>query len=357
MKRWIVAGAVLVAAAGWAEGPRVVGYYPSWVGDEFPPEKIEYTKYSHLCHAFLPVEADGTPHGEGTVPSRTLTGMAHAAGVQVLLSFGGSESGGRYNPMTRSADRRKRFVAGAMKLIEDYGYDGLDNDWEFPESAVDRENYGKLNHELRAALDRLGKRLHRPLLLTAALPAGDWSGKWYPTDVLVKTYDFVNVMTYDFAGEWGETAGHNAPLTKSSRDPEGGSVMDAMAYWAGRGIPKAHLNLGLPNYGRGFDVPEPYMKTKADAKSKVSELDYRDAVKLLAQGWTRTVDGETGGPWLLAPDHSAVFGYDDADSLVRKVRWAKAAGYGGIFYWDINADRMPDGSHPLVDASASAWRE
>jgi len=356
MKLMLSAGVALLAGLAAAGSPRVVGYYPGWVADEFPPEQIDFAKFTHLNHAFLPVDENGVPGTEGSVPSRTLTGAAHRAGVKVLLSFGGSESGGRYNAFTKSAAKRKTFVAGAMKLIADDDYDGLDNDWEFPENETDRANYGRLNHELRAAMDRLEKKLKRKLLLTAALPAGDWSGKWYPTEVLAKTDDFVNVMTYDFAGEWGEIAGHNAPLDKSSRDPEGGSVKDAMAYWVKRGIPKAHLNLGLANYGRGFDVAQPYMKVAKDAKSKVSELDYRDGIKLLAQGWTRTVDGETGVPWLLAPDHSAVFGYDDAESQTKKTRWGVAEGFGGIFFWDINADRMPDGSHPLVDAAVTALK-
>jgi chitinase len=297
------------------------------------------------------VDGHGSPHPEGSVPSGALTRAAHAAGVRVLLSFGGSESGGRYNAFTKSEVKRKTFVTAAMKLLEDFGYDGLDNDWEFPENEADRANYGRLNRELRVAMNRLEKRLKRKLLLTAALPSGEWAGKWYPTVDLVTTYDFVNVMTYDFAGEWGGIAGHNAPLDKSSRDPEGGSIKDAMAYWVKRGIPRDHLNLGLANYGRGFDVALPYMKVATDARSKVSELDYRDAVKLLAQGWTRSVDGEAGVPWLYAPDHSAVFGYDDPESQAKKIVWGKSEGFGGIFFWDINADRMPDGSHPLVDAA------
>lgn len=351
-------GTVIAMLAGFAlaGSPRVVGYYPGWVAEEFPPEKIDFARFTHINHAFLPVDENGVPGTEGSVPSRTLTGLAHQAGVKVLLSFGGSESGGRYNPLAKSAAKRKTFVAGAMKLIEDYGYDGLDNDWEFPENETDRANYGRLNHELRVAMNHLEKKLKRKLLLTAALPAGDWSGKWYPTVDLTTTYDFVKVMTYDFAGDWGEIAGHNAPFDKSSRDPEGGSIKDAMAYWVQRGIPKSHLNLGLANYGRGFDVAEPYMKVAKDAKSKVGELDYRDAIKLLAQGWTRTVDGETGVPWMLAPDHTAVFGYDDAESQAMKARWGQAQSFGGIFFWDINADRMPDGSHPLVDAAVAALK-
>src|SRR6185503_13738229 len=101
---------------------------------------------------------------------------------------------------------------------------------------------------------------------------GDWDGRLYPADVVARVSDFVNVMTYDYAGEGGELAGHNAQLMKSSRDHDGASVAGTMAYWVSRGIPQRQLNLGLANYGRGFDVAEPYLKTAKDAKpSRVGE--------------------------------------------------------------------------------------
>lgn len=52
-----------------------------------------------------------------------------------------------------------------------------------------------------------------------------------------------------------------------------------------------------------------------------------------------------------------MYGYDDPESLARKSRWAKTEGFGGIFFWDMHGDLMPDGSHPLVNAAVKALRE
>ena len=69
------------------------------------------------------------------------------------------------------------------------------------------------------------------------------------------------------------------------------------------------------------------------------------------QGWTRRWDDETKNPWLIAPDRSAVIGYDDAESVALKTEWAMKKGLRGVFFWQVAADRLPDGSNPLQEAS------
>jgi chitinase len=59
-------------------------------------------------------------------------------------------------------------------------------------------------------------------------------------------------------------------------------------------------------------------------------------------------------PWLIAPDKSTVIGYDDAQSIALKTEWARKQGFKGVFFWQINGDRMPDGSNPLQEASKKA---
>jgi chitinase len=38
-------------------------------------------------------------------------------------------------------------------------------------------------------------------------------------------------------------------------------------------------------------------------------------------------------------------------SIAMKARWAVQKGFRGIFFWQIAADRMPDGSHPLQETA------
>jgi len=338
----------------------VVGYYPSWVGDEYPPAAIDFTPFTHIGHAFLTAKPDGSVITDGTVPSQELTGLAHEAGVKVMLTVGGADSGGEFfNALGRSARARGKFIDGTLRIVEENGYDGVDLDWEFPENSRDRANLSKLAQEFRIRLDELGGRIGRRFSLNSSLPAGDYYGRWYDAAVLAKECDFLGVMTYDFTGSWRDVAAHNAALRPSPRDPQSASVIGSMEYWTKkRGIPIDKLVVGLPCYGRGFDVPEPYAAIpKGAPQSRVAEVDYRDITPLLTAGWIRRWDADSGIPWLISPDGKSILGYDDPESAAAKGRWAREAGFGGILFWEMNADRMPDGSHPVISAAVRAWRD
>jgi chitinase len=69
------------------------------------------------------------------------------------------------------------------------------------------------------------------------------------------------------------------------------------------------------------------------------------------EGWIRRWDDETKNPWLLSADRSAVIGYDDPESVALKTEWAIKLGLRGVFFWEIAADRISDGTNPLQEAS------
>jgi chitinase len=171
--------------------------------------------------------------------------------------------------------------------------------------------------------------------------------------------DWINVMTYDMAGNWTDYAGHNAPLFPSSKEPGGRphSTATTMAFLLDdRQIPADRLAVGIPLYGRGFAVSAPYASTKGVARARIPEGNYRNLHRLhKEEGWTRVWDDETKVPWLIAPDRSMVIGYDDAESVALKTEWAMKRGFRGVFYWQVSADRLPDGTHPLQEAARREW--
>jgi chitinase len=119
-----------------------------------------------------------------------------------------------------------------------------------------------------------------------------------------------------------------------------------------RGLPANRLAVGIPLYGRGFAVTEPYASTKNSPKTGVPRGDYSNLHRLEHEkGWTRTYDAETKNPWLIAPDHKVVVGYDDAESVAFKTEWAMKQGFRGVFFWQIGDDLLPDDTNPLQEAS------
>ncbi len=341
------------AGVGEPNPPRV------FVGYVFGPTAgIDYSLYTHLAHAFVTADADGRINAKRTAPSRELTTEAHRAGVQVVLSLGGWGWDEQFAAIASHPEAEERYVAAVLKMVDDFDYDGIDFDWEYPDTKAEVVGFERMTRKFRAGVDAIGKRKNRTMRITMALSSNQGTIDWLATPFLVETMDWVNVMTYDYTGDWTNYAGHQAPLYGSSKQPGNGkrSTAATLEYLLDvRQVPPDRLALGIPLYGRGFAVAEPYASTKGIAKKPLPG-DYNKIVPLQAQGWTRLWDAETQTPWLIAPDKSAVIGYDDAESVRLKTEWAMKRGLRGVFFWQVAADKLPDGTHPLQDAAHAVWK-
>lgn len=323
------------------------------------PEGIDYSMYTHLCHAFVVAEKDGTLLPSENVPSRKLTDEAHKKDVKVLLSLGGWGWDENFAEMTMDPPAEDRYVKAVMAIVDEYDYDGIDLDWEYPDTPIEIVGFERLTRRFRKLLDELGKKKGRHMLVTMAAAAHPKTLEWLSRDFLLETMDWINVMTYDYTGSWASFAGHHSPLYASSKLPKD-SVLSTeltMKYLLeDRGIPASRLTVGIPLYGKAFAVSEPYASTAGAPKPKTATSNYRDLLALQEQhGWIRKWDDETKNPWLVAPDGSEIIGYDDSQSVAIKTEWAMRQGLRGVFFWQIDADRMPDGSHPLQEAAREQW--
>jgi chitinase len=318
------------------------------------PDNINYKMFTHICHAFVVADEEGRIVARTSVPSRKLTTEAHGANVKVILSLGGWGMDKEFAALTSKEASYERFVIAVMTMVDEYDYDGIDLDWEFPDNPAEAKNFNRLARRFREELNLLGKKKNRPFLLTMAVNASPGLSKWLDTDVLLETMDFINVMTYDFYGGWSQQAGHHSAFSNSGK-ATGASTQKAMTYWhQGKGIPKDKLLVGLPLYSRGFAAAKPYDTVNREAPTPYQALAYRNLHQLIKDGWTYSWDDETKNPWLTSPKGDYVHSYDNEKSLALKTHWAVQQGYRGVFFWEINQDRLEDGSNPLIEASRRA---
>jgi chitinase len=325
------------------------------------PRNINFRLYTHICHAFLVADGDGNVQTARTVPSRELTADAHKAGVRVLLSLGGWGWDEQFASITSKPEAEERYVKAVMTIVDEFDYDGIDLDWEYPDTKAEVIGFERLARRFRKDLDGIGKKKGRAMVQTMAASSNPGTLRWLDKEFLLETMDWINVMTYDFTGDWTDYAGHHSPLFASSKQPGGSprSTEATMKYLLNdRGLPANRLAVGIPLYGRAFGVKEPYASTKGVPKTRKPQGDYRNLRKLQdEQAWTRRWDDETKSPWLLSPDHSMVMGYDDAESVALKTEWASKQGFRGVFFWQLGGDRLPDGSNPLQEASRKEWNK
>jgi len=73
--------------------------------------------------------------------------------LKLLLSIGGWTYSPSFHPVVVNPTLRAGFVRSSVKLLEDYGLDGLDVDYEYPKDDATARGYVDLLRELRAALD------------------------------------------------------------------------------------------------------------------------------------------------------------------------------------------------------------
>ena len=320
------------------------------------PKKPNYRLYTHICHAFLTAGGDGKLNPNRNVPNREVTRDAHAAGVKVLISLGGWGWDKQFGEIVSDPQAEARYVDAVVKLVDDYDYDGIDLDWEYPDTDAEIPGFERLVRTFRKRLDAIGRAKGRKMLVTMAASSDHGTLDKLDAGFLVETMDWINVMTYDFAGGWSTRAGHNAPLFASSKEgPNGRSTERTMLYLLEkRKIPADKLAVGLPLYGRGFAVEKPYTPVEKGS-ARAFEANFKDIPRRLREGWVRSWDEETKVPWLTSPDGKSVLGYDDAESMRIKTEWAMSRGFRGVFFWQVDGDRLPDGSNPLQEAARKAW--
>ena len=233
------------------QSKRLIAYYLYQDQTRIPAytaRQIPFKKLTHLIHVALVVD----PSGDGSIQisphaiEASLIPKAHAAGVRVLVCVQGPASG--FSKVAASPEARSRFAQNVKDFILKYSYDGVDIDWEVPESQAEVANNVLLMQALRDALP------FPRYLVSMATPSEP--GHWGEFDFahLTPILDFYNVMTYDFHGPWTNHAGHNSPLFSNESDPgHDGSIDDSMNLYLNKlGVPPEKINLGTAFYGYEF---------------------------------------------------------------------------------------------------------
>lgn len=359
---------------------RVVAYYTSWsaYARNVFLKDVDVSKLTHINFAFANLSEEGTiligdswvdvempMDGDGGWAVEGLRG--HFRQLQLLkeknpelktlISVGGWTWSKNFSQVAADPAKRQQFAQSAVTFITEYGFDGIDIDWEFPVEGgdniphlpEDKQNYTLLLKEVREALDAQGERDGRHYLLTIA---GGPNPSFTENTELVKMseyLDFINVMTYDYHGGWETVTGHNAPLYAS----EGLSVDATIQAYLDTGIEPAMLNLGLAFYGRGWQqVTDTKNNGLGNAGVKPGGtgtgagtweggvFDYWDLEQNYFEknGYKRYFDEEAMVPYLY--NGESFITYDDAQSIGIKVDYALANGLGGVMYWEFSGDKQ-----------------
>jgi GH18 family chitinase len=363
---------------------KVVGYFTNWVenrqGCEFRPDDVDTRLLTHINFAFAQV--DPGPGGKRK-PSWHLSpfGGANDLGprglyarvnalkmknpkLKTLLSVGGwshndSTMAWRFTTMAESPRTRGEFIANALGYVRANGFDGIDIDWEYPVDStrggrpMDRRNFTLLLKELRAAIDAESRRSgggRAPLLLTIAT-AQQEPTRFYELADVARNVDWINLMTYDYAGDWSPTTGMNAP------NP---GIRAAVAAYLDAGVPARKIVLGMPTYGHTFasvESPQPNAPHKGKGPKQPCTgapgfISYFEANELVRSGRLRRYwDDATATPYAYDAKNKVWVTYDDTASIRNKTDIIEDLKLGGAMFWAIDLDDYRHG-YPLITTVA-----
>ncbi|KAI4228749.1 MAG: hypothetical protein LQ349_006504 [Xanthoria aureola] len=321
-------------------------YYPNWKVYDTPPSSMELDKITHVYYAFAfdtQVAVDGTNGGLNAVRNLKLQNPS----LKTLLSIGGGGKGSDpFAGVAASPAAREQFGISAKQMLDTYGLDGLDVDWEHPDDKKKGADYTTLMATLR-------EHLPAPkYLLTSALPAGAWSLQYIDLGKAVGHMDYVNLMAYDFAGPWGKMSGYQAQLHVPPNSPEDmrNSGQTAVDYMRSKGVPADKITLGIPAYGHSFigasNINQPFKPSGGDEGT----FEY---TKLPRPGAVEKVNRDAVAAYCVGGDGGLVT-YDNPETVRMKAQFAKEQKLAGLFYWTGPGDMK--GPRSLVSAGYEAMR-
>jgi chitinase len=428
-----------------------IGYYTNWSqyrGDprKFMPSSIDPALYTHILYAFGDIMYDGKPGKDaknfsiaplewndikewtiGANPEGHMIDVINLKSVnpdlKVLVSLGGwnfneptwtpsqphhqsTSTAWIFSRIIELPAERANFIKSILDFCADYGFDGVDLDWEYPglanrncvagtgiceknadgsfkDRAMDKANYGLFMAELKAAADA-DPRFEK-FWLTMAVGAYAASAVYYDYDEIKKHVDWVGLMTYDYHGAFNANTGAFVPTGEDSEPggtfcvkcslqlhacPKPGKAASSGAVATlcegydspdgGFGIPADQLVMGLATYGRGwagvnepkFNVPSTGASPPGPYTKEPGFYAYFEIVDLLTKGdaagnsYKAYFDDATQTPFLYSPEAKIFISYDNAQGFTTKLELLAEVGLAGAMVWSMDNDLFLDSDNP-----------
>lgn len=217
-------------------------------------------------------------------------------------------------------DNRQSFIDNFIAFANRFDFDGIDFDYEFPQSKYDFKVFEDF---LKALKEQMKTKMHNgeQSILSCAFGTRDLNF----SKSLVDTIDIVNMMTYDIFDQDGQ---HSSFWS---------SGIQGAKYLEEFGFKKSQINIGIPFYGTQVDaLMEQYIY------NNIISPDY----------FTNTYTFNS------YYDGSPTQVYFNSPAMVRdKTAYALLADYGGIMVWHMHCDLTLDNEFSLWRATNKALEQ
>ncbi|OQS00451.1 hypothetical protein ACHHYP_03576 [Achlya hypogyna] len=337
---------------------RNVVYFLEWgVYRDFHIANLDWSRTTHVNYAFAMPQADGSIKfldefaateriygrdlGPGAVQGcfgQVNKFKRRFRGTKFGLSFGGWSGSGPFPAIAASPSLRTTFVSNAVALMIDLGLDFIDIDWEYP-SRDQLPAFSALLRDLRSALHQL------PFRAELSIAAPGFPAQWgTATASICEHVDFLNLMTYEYAGTWSGRAAFHSNLFPSPQLPGSSSVDAAVTDYLRNKCPSEKLVVGVPLYGKAFEHTRGLFATFAPPTTGSHGPDGLWDYKDIAPTAVARFDAVAKATYAYNSSTRTVTVYDDPRSVAAKVAYIKQHRLGGLMFWEASGD-APAGSN------------
>ncbi len=361
------------AFSGYAADEKwVSGFWVGWQSDEYPPAAIDFSALTHIVVFAVRPRNDGTldttlDHDETSGPrlAREVAARAHAAGRKALLCVGGADSAGQFAAVSRPKGRHS-FAKTLLDTVDEWGFDGLDIDWE-PITPESYELVIGLFFELRA--QRPGMTIATDIGFFNANSTLNSRDRSFFRQ-LSKMVDQLNIMTYGMAdgpsaGWTGWASWHSSALYGEGEDHPS-SVSSSVERLLEMGIPAPRIGIGIGFYGIGWSPPVTAPLQRPHESHVVlgdNDLGYRTIMRKYYEDSAYRFDAVARVPYLSFDRAAGEVGltyisYEDKRSIAEKGAYVRQKNLGGVIIWHLNEGYLPDSKdpHELLHAVSASVR-
>ncbi|KAK1963404.1 family 18 glycosyl hydrolase [Colletotrichum sublineola] len=355
-------------------------YFTNWAiyGRNYQPQNLSASQITNVIYAFMNLRPSGEVYSGDTYsdlekhyPTDSWNDVGNNAygcvkqlyllkksnrRMKVLLSIGGWTWSTNFPAAASTPEGRALFASSSVKFMKDWGFDGVDVDWEYPANADEAANMVLLLQAVRSELDAYAAQ-YTPgyhYLLTIASPAGPSHYNVMNLKAVSDVIDAFNLMAYDYAGSWDANSGHQSNLYPNPGNPASTpfSTDAAVNDYLRAGVPASKIVLGMPIYGRSFEQTSGIGQPFSGVGSGSWENGVWDYKALPRAGATELYDATAVASYSYDSASKELITYDTPAVIRTKVSYLRSKGLGGSMFWEASGDRSDGGS--LLAASFDA---
>lgn len=347
----------------------VQSFYANWAvyGGKYP-QNLPLEHLDRIIHAFALVTEDGIVTHEdkysdiemllpGDTPDQAIKGTFNQynliknshPNIKICYSIiAKNHNRIDFKNAAATEESRTKFVLSAIEFMKTYNFDGINIDWEFPDSS-DTDNLTELVKLMREELDRVGFEDNKHYELSFSSPAGYHFLKDINLTAISEYLDQVSIMGFNYFGPWEQTTGHNSPLYHNVT-PEMGLPLEIEEYlktcnvdWTinyhlQNGVSSDKIILGMPIYSHSWiNVFDAYENGGLFSIGQgIEPIFYTEVLSLYHDsGYTRYWDDLSKTAYLYHPEkrggHFVTF--EDTTAIRFKSEYINEKSLKGAAFW------------------------